>query len=186
MPEEKPVPPGADTEKLTMPEAEMQAGDDLPDFAKDPAKALKMIQDLRKEAAEYRVKAKEADEARRKRDADEAEAGKAKLREEKKYDELVKQLEAEKAAREAELLALRRRAIASEAGLPAELAARLVGTTDDEIKADAEALKKLLPAAAPTPSGKTTTTAVPGGTPARETDEQRRARIFGGGKSPFG
>ena len=73
--------------------------------------------------------------------------------------------------------------VATAAGLPVELAARLQGNTEDELKADAEALKALIPQTAkPLPGGtRQTTTPVPDGLPAGETDAQRRKRLLGGG-----
>jgi len=70
----------------------------------------------------------------------------------------VKELEAAIAARDhAEL----QRTVAAKAGLPADLAARLQGTTEAELEADAKALAKLIPAAPP-PAGGATNPARPG------------------------
>jgi len=70
--------------------------------------------------------------------------------------------------------------VATEAGLPAASAKRLTGTTEEELRADANELKALgvgTPQNGPQrPTG--TTTAVPGGAPQNETDEQRRARLY--------
>ena len=60
---------------------------------------------------------------------------------------------AEKRAAEAELLLLKRE-IAEEVGLPKSWAARLQGTTKEEIEADAKALAKDLPAAAKPATGR--------------------------------
>ncbi len=64
--------------------------------------------------------------------------------------------------------------IAAEVGLPPRLAARLQGDTEADLRRDAEDLRAF--ASAP----RSTTTPVPGGTPAGETDARRRARLFGG------
>lgn len=68
--------------------------------------------------------------------------------------------------------------VASELGLPAALASKLTGETEEELRADAELFK---PYVTPSngqqrPTGNTT--AVPGGSPQNETDAQKRARIY--------
>jgi hypothetical protein len=66
----------------------------------------------------------------------------------------------------------------------------LKGESEDDLKADAEALKALIPAQptdAKTPPGgkQSSTSSVPSGTNAKETDAQRRARLYGGGPTMF-
>ena len=62
--------------------------------------------------------------------------------------------------------------IAVETGLPPKLAARLQGETEADLRRDAEDLRAFV--------ARSTTTPVPGGPVAGETDAQRRARLFGG------
>lgn len=84
-------------------------------------------------------------------------------------------LEAETQTR---LLGLMREKIGLQAGLPEALIPRLQGATEDEIRADAEALKAALPVSsqAPKPSGtQTNTTAVPRGTPSAQSDDAIKA-----------
>jgi hypothetical protein len=85
---------------------------------------------------------------------------------------------AKAAASEREALKL---TIGAEFGLTPALAKRLVGDTEDELRADAEALK---PHVATPPTGPqrpgSSTTPVPGGQPQGETDEQRRSRLLRG------
>lgn len=95
----------------------------------------KYVEQLRKENASYRTRAQEAE---------------ARLTE---IDDAAKS-EAEKALERAEraeqqLVALERKDVAREAGLPAEWADRLRGSTRDELQADAEQLAKSLPARRP-------------------------------------
>lgn len=71
--------------------------------------------------------------------------------------------------------------IGAEFGLSPALAKRLVGETEDELRADAEALKPHVaaPQTGPQRPG-SSTTPVPGGAPQGETDEQRRSRLLRG------
>ena len=62
--------------------------------------------------------------------------------------------------------------IALESGLPPKLAARLHGETEADLRRDADDLRAFV--------ARSTTTPVPGGPAAGETDAQRRARLFGG------
>jgi len=141
-PGQEPTSPG----EGTPPEGDQEQGaaqpqaagtvDELPEWAQE------LIGDLRKENATHR-KAKKAAE----KQAQEAEE--ARLAEEKKFQELAEKRAQERdealarlAAKELELL---KREVAQVAGLPAELAERLQGETREELEADAEALKKLMP-----------------------------------------
>lgn len=93
------------------------------------------VKTLRGEAAANRTKLRDA-EARLKdfEDRDKTEL--------EKLTERADDAEKRAAAAEVELLRAR---VASEAGLPTELAARLHGDTEDEMRADAEQLVKLVP-----------------------------------------
>lgn len=123
----------------------------------------------RKERKEYekqlkRLEQLEAEEKKRQ------DAAKSEI--EKAQDQLR---EAQEKARKLELKELQRQA-AEKHKLPAALAARLQGETLEELEADAEALAKTLPklTAPPVPPNN------PGpGASDGETDDQRRARLFG-------
>lgn len=109
---------------------------DLPDWAQ------KLVKELRSENASHRQAKKKAE-----KDADEA-ARKA-AEEQGKYKELYEQELAKREAAEMqaqmlELDALKSK-VAAEVGLPQELATRLAGETEDEIKADAQAVLAALP-----------------------------------------
>lgn len=145
------------------------------------------VEDLRKEAAKYRteLRAKEKElEAFSTRDRA---AEEKRLLEASQYKELYEKSKAELAEKEAALKAqqldLLRQRIGSEMKLPQELISRLSGLTDEEIRADAEILVKIVTPATPEGkaglSGRQTTTAIPDGKPVKETTEQRRARLLG-------
>lgn len=168
------------------------APDAPPDWVKDPAKAYEEIQKLRTEAAERRTALKALEDAQAKRQADEAKAKEKELADQSKFKELAEQYQAERDKLQAEIgkltLDALRSKIAADAGLPPSFAARLQGTTEDELKADAETLKADMPAPSTQTPGRPggTTTPVPGGPPGKETDEQRRKRLFGSGTETFG
>lgn len=185
--------PGQTPEQPKQPEtpATPPAVPELPDWVKDPTKAYEEIQKLRTEAAERRTALKALEDAKAKREADEAKANEAKLKEQSEFKALAETLQAERDKLKADIEALTlnglRAKIAAEFQLPPAFAERLKGATEEELKADAEALKAALPAQPQTPGRPGgTTTPVPGGTPGKETDEQRRKRIFGSGTQTFG
>jgi len=113
--------------------------DELPEWARG------LIGNLRKENAGHRVRAKEAEDAK-------AKAEEERLAQEKKWQELANKrgTEMEKAKSELQAMQVRilRQEVAQAAELPLSLADRLQGTTREELEADAQALKKLVP---PTP-----------------------------------
>jgi len=185
--------PGQMPEQPKQPEtpATPPVAPELPDWVKDPTKAYEEIQKLRTEAAERRTALKALEDAKAKREADEAKANEAKLKEQSEFKALAETLQAERDKLKADIEALTlnglRAKIAAEFQLPPAFAERLKGATEEELKADAEALKAALPAQPQTPGRPGgTTTPVPGGTPGKETDEQRRKRIFGSGTQTFG
>lgn len=186
--------PGQTPEQPKQPEtpATPPAVPELPDWVKDPTKAYEEIQKLRTEAAERRTALKALEDAKAKREADEAKANEAKLKEQSEFKALAETLQAERDKLKADIEALTlnglRAKIAAEFQLPPAFAERLKGATEEELKADAEALKAALPAQPQTPGRPGgTTTPVPGGTPGKETDEQRRRRLLrGGGTQTFG
>lgn len=162
--------------------------------AKSEAKTFSedYVNDLRKENAKWRTQVRDFEARLAKFEQVEAERQELTLKEQAKFEELAQKYAQERDALRAELakreLDLLRGRIATEYALPPALAARLVGSSEDELRADAESLKGLIPAA-PTPAAQpptpaqatrptTTTTPIPTGTTG-ETDAQRRARLFG-------
>lgn len=180
-------PPPATPPPATPPPPAQQppAGDEIPDWVKsDPARAYKEIQSARSEAKESRTaladvqKRLEAIEAERKQKTE------ADLAEQNNFKQLLENRNKEYADLQTEVLKERRMRIGLAAGLPEALAQRLIGNTEDEIKADAEKVKSTLPQPTPSEPGRAsrTTTSVPGGAAAQETDEQRRERLRRGGR----
>ncbi len=126
----------------------------LPEWVRDPERAYEEIRRLRQENAAARVKLNESEDWRSRFEA------------------------AQEALRSAERDAAQMR-IAGETGLPPAMAARLQGGDDEALRRDAETLKALL--ATQPPARGQGAIPVPGGMPQGETDEQRRARLFGRG-----
>jgi uncharacterized protein YdaU (DUF1376 family) len=95
------------------------------------------------------------------------------------YGKLAEQYKAELEKAQADLKARdlldRKRAIAEKVSLPAALASRLIGETDEEIEADAVALLATIPKQPPAHSGAVLNPGANGST--GETDEQRRLRL---------
>jgi hypothetical protein len=90
------------------------------------------------------------------------------------------QAERDEAQTELERLKLneQKRSIAREVGLPDELALRIRGETVEEMKADAEMLKEVIPEPAEPGKKPKINPTNPGTTPSQaETDEQRRKRL---------
>lgn len=143
---------------------------------------------LRQEAASYRVELREtkrkvdelqsAVESAKSAVVSEAETLKAQLAERER------ELQAIRAQQDALQLNALRAKVAGELGLPAELAERLAGASEDELKADAEKLAKALPQ---TTRRAQNTTPIPSGTAVGETIEQKKARLLwkNGGASPI-
>lgn len=177
--------PAGDSSSAAQPDAAAE----MPDWAKDPKRALEIVKELRDENAKTRTSARELEKRleaieKARQQADEqklVEQNEWKTIAEKRAEELAKLQET---LQKSQVQALRAQ-IAAELGLPAALAARLQGATEEELRADGEQLKAAIPAApgAPKPN---TTQAVPGGSPAQETDEQRRTRLRGGSGSVLG
>jgi hypothetical protein len=123
------------------------------------------------EAARFR-KQVEAIEAERKAKEE------AEMTELQKAQKRAAELEAKLTALE---LAQKRREIAEKVGLPPALAARLQGASDEELEADAKALLESLPK--PQEPPKKPSQLIPPVNPnsaqQTETDDQRRARLFG-------
>ena len=147
------------------------------------------VKDLREEAKRNRL-ANKALELRVSELASQLAAG----GDTKALEERLKTLEAEREADRTRAKAAEDRALRLEIGvefaLPPELAEVLKGETAEELRAHAEKLKPYV-APALEPDGlrrRPSTTPVPGGAPAGETDAQKRARIFGknGNNGAFG
>jgi hypothetical protein len=95
----------------------------------------------------------------------------AQMTEAERFKKQADELAAQNAKLQADIL---RRDVIAEAGLPSALADRLKGTTKDELLADAEELKKLLP------KQKTNQSVTnPSGASIEETEAQKRERLFG-------
>ena len=137
------------------------------------------VKSLRNEAADWRRKLREAEAKLDEINAREASRAEKELAEQSRWKELAEKRQAELEKLQTDMAQQRLEAmrlrVGNELGLPNELVARLNGATEEEIRADAEVLAQILPQQ---PRRQSTTSAVPGGQPAGETDEQRRQRIF--------
>lgn len=154
--------------------------DDFPDWAKDPAKVLAMVKELREENAKWRKEKKAVEESASKAETQRlTEQGEFK----RLYEEASTQLQQLRDELKASQVVALRAKVASELGIPPQLAERLQGESEEELRLDAEKLKAVIPAASGTP--KQMTVGVPGGRPAAETDAQRRARLFGSNTNAF-
>lgn len=142
----------------------------------DKERALETIKKLRQfEKQSKALEKKLADYESKEREREEAKLSET--------DKLKRQLaEKDAALRSLERAAMQRKA-AEAAGLPSAFAERLKGETPEELEADANALKEVLPKAQPPNVGATN----PGSnaTGQGETYEQRRARIYGIGTDIF-
>lgn len=150
------------------------------------------VKELREEAKAHRLKVRELEDAMAKLTSTQKEAEEKKLTEQQQWQELAQKRADEIAEMKAQLEAERqgrlRLEVATEYGLPPVLAARLQGKTKEELAADAEQLKALVPPAAPvTPAPEekpvpkaNTTTQVPGGPTAVDREAQLKAKYFGG------
>lgn len=196
----RPLPPLAGGSPELDPPAEPPAGDPPSDPPKteDEPKTFdaEYVQGLRAQAASYRTKAKRAEELEQQlqeiEDAKKSDLEKAQAR--------VADLE--QRAKDAELALLRRR-VADETKLAPSFADRLRGSTEEELRADAEALQQLVAGQQPKPTeppkpGEGLPTDVPRGTSPSgnhtiSADEARRLakenptefnRLFDEGKLP--
>jgi hypothetical protein len=135
----------------------------------DPAEFAKVqaaLKEANKEAADRRKKLdayEKADADRKAAEMTESEKAAAKI---KAQDDELAQLKREKLIRK----------VADDAGLPADLAELLQGSTEDELKAHAEKLKKYAPATPEKPKLKIDPTN-PGNAHLDETREQKKARL---------
>lgn len=170
----------------TTTQTDTSAGDDKKTFDAE------YVKKLRDELASRRVSERDALKKLADFEAAKQTAEENKLKEQSEYKTLY---EKEKLAREKVesehavlTMTLLKSKVATEAGLPLSLAARLNGTTEDELKADATELLKTIPPTQQTGGQqRSTTAAFPAGQPVNETDDQKRIRIMGGGnKKAFG
>lgn len=173
--------PGGDSSAAAQPDA---SAEQVPDWVKDPAKAYEEIRKLRASEAQTRTSARDLEKRLEAIEKARQAADEQTLVEQNRWKEIAEKRDAElkqlqETLQKSQQQALRTQ-IAVEFGLPAPLAARLQGATEEELRADAEQLKALIPAPGAQKTS-TTTTAVPGGQPAKETDAQRRTRLNGGG-----
>lgn len=127
------------------------------------------------EAAKYRKQAETFEQA-------EAKRKEAELSEMEKLQRRLAETEAEAARLKLEGL---QRQAAEKAGLPASLASRLQGATLEELEADAATLAETLPKPTKTPPTVPATNPGVNADGRAETDDQRRARIYGSGGNPF-
>jgi len=146
-------PKASETEMVTLSKAEYQKQQDA-------------LREANKEAAARRKRLEELEAA-------EAKRKEAEMTESEKATKRAQELEAKLKAYE---LAELQRAAAEKAGLPAQLAKRLQGSTAEELEADAKALAETLP--------KPQKPTVPGTNPGvngsnGESDAERRKRLFG-------
>jgi hypothetical protein len=146
------------------------------------------VSELRKENAAWRKQVRELQQWKEQQEQEAQKRNETDLVSQKKFEDLANQYKAQLDKVQTDLQTQQimnlRVQIAAEAGLPAALAERLKGATAEEIKADAEAMKALIPAPTGQRQGQNTTPA-PGGQPAGETDAQRRQRLLGNGRDPF-
>lgn len=138
----------------------------------DGSSAAATADELADEVDKWKAMARKHEKAAKAYEAAEAERAQAEM------TELDK---AQQAASEATstVLELRRRLVAVEHGLPAELAARLQGTTEDELVEDAKRLAELLPPKPTTPTPAQAGIGTAAGTPVE--DPMALHRQFTGG-----
>lgn len=152
----------------------------------DPKEAWKVIEDIRNESKTWRQKygdaARQLEERGSEREP-EPKPTAAKPEPEPQpttntgeIDRLKAELDRERKQRELDALKLQ---IGEEMGLSVTLAKRLNGDSADSIRQDAEQVLKAVKPQQPD-AGRRRTTQTPGGSPAGESDADRRARLFGG------
>jgi hypothetical protein len=177
-------------------EAEAEGADMLP---------RKVVEEARREAAKYRIRAREAEERLKQLESALQEREMKELEEQKRWQEMSERYKERASQLEAELkaqkLAFFRQRVASRyaSRLPAQEGVDVVGVFADLLQGDdeeamarhAEQLIALFGVRAqqaqaqPSPTAsqavRQTTQAVPGGQPIGRTDEDRRQEYFGGG-----
>jgi len=134
---------------------------------------------LAQRAEEKRLKAELKDYERLK--AEEQKRLDAQLSETERLQKQAQELASQNAKLQADIL---RRDVIAETGLPAIFADRLKGETKEAMLADAQELLKILPTAEKAKAPHLNATN-PNGANTKETDAQRRARLFGVQGNPF-
>jgi vacuolar-type H+-ATPase subunit I/STV1 len=177
---------GGDSSAAAQPDASAE----VPDWAKDPKRAMEIVKELREENAKTRTSARDLEKRLEAIEKARQAADEQTLVEQNRWKEIAEKRDAElkqlqETLQKSQQQALRTQ-IAVEFGLPAPLAARLQGATEEELRADAEQLKALVPQAPGAQQNRNTTQAVPGGQPAAETDAQRRTRLNGSSGNVLG
>jgi hypothetical protein len=150
-------------------------GGEIPDWVmKDPAAAYREKRKADAEAAEWRIKLREAE----RKLAEKAEPAKPEKPAEKPDPDAEWKSRIEKLENElkTERVAGLRATVAAETGIALD---KLQDMSEDELKT----LQKVTPLIPKGTQQKPNTTGVPGGRPAEETDAQKRARLNGGGGS---
>lgn len=163
--------------------------DEIPDWMKDPVKVREEIRKLRDENAGHRKSARDAQAEKDKLEADKKAAADKKLADDREFEKLAQQTAKERDDALAELARERlsglKLRVGTEFKLPPKLIERLQGTTEEELRKDAESLVADLglnkPEPAPPPADtarrQTTTTVAPGGQTVGETDAEKLARL---------
>jgi len=126
--------------------------DEAPDgenAATDAPANMDELRKLRAEAKQRRLEAKSLAEKLAEFERKAEEAKKAELAEQQQYQQLYEQEKQRAAQIEAQMKQMQhdhlRQRIATEAGLPAVFAARLMGETEEELRADAKAMLDEMP-----------------------------------------
>lgn len=139
------------------------------------------VKQLREEAKQYRVQMKEMQAKMTQFEQQQAIAEEGKLAEQSRWQELAEKREKEllelKQSLESERKAALRSRIATEFNLPPQLADRLAGSNEDELRADAEALAKLMPSNPQTPVTRQTTQ-IPAGSASTNREQWIRDWIY--------
>jgi hypothetical protein len=167
------TPPAETAEK---PIETIAQGEEKQEETFDKDRAMNTIHALREIEKKAKQDAKELAQLK----AEKEQRALAEMTEAQKLQKQAQDAAAEVAALKADIL---RRDVIAESGLPAAFAERLKGSTKEELLADAESLKALLPkVTTPAPHINATN---PNGANANETDAQKRERLFGKQANPF-
>lgn len=135
----------------------------------DKDRAMKTIQNLRAIEKQAKQDQKELETLR----AEQKKRAEAEMTEAEKLRKQADELAAQNAKLQSEML---RRDVIAEVGLPAIFADRLKGATKEELLADANELKKILPQNKQAPTLNPTN---PSNASTAETEAQKRERLFG-------
>lgn len=139
------------------------------------------VKQLREEAKQYRLQMKDMQTKMAQFEQAQRQSEEQKMAEQSRWQELAEKREKElleiKESLESERRTALRARIASEYNLPPQLAERLAGATEEELKADAESLAKLIPAN-PQVQASRQTTAIPAGSASTNRDQWIRDWIY--------